>query len=112
MTQRAERKKLLWQELGKIVEVLKAKYKPEKIILFGSLARGEIKEWTDIDLVIIKQTNKDPWQRTKEVDKFIKHTLPVDLLIYTPREVKERLSMNDFFVKEFIEKGKVVYEST
>jgi hypothetical protein len=60
--------------------------------------------------MIIKQTRKNPWERTAEVDRFIKHNVPIEFLVYTPKEVKERLQMNDFFIKEILEKGKVVYE--
>ncbi|MEK7275274.1 MAG: hypothetical protein AAB110_08450 [Candidatus Desantisbacteria bacterium] len=49
-------------------------------------------------------------ERAAEVDQFIKHNLPVDFLVYTPEEVKERVQINDFFIKEILEKGQVIYE--
>jgi len=51
-------KQVLNQELERIVEVLKNKYKPEKIIAYGSIATGKIHEWSDIDIAIIKKTSK------------------------------------------------------
>ncbi|MBU0600635.1 nucleotidyltransferase domain-containing protein [bacterium] len=101
---------LFLEEVKEIVQILKIKYKPEKIILFGSLANGKTDEDSDIDLIIIKQTKKNPWERAAEVDQFIKHNVPVDFLVYTPEEVKERVQINDFFIKEVLEKGQVIYE--
>lgn len=98
------------EEVKEIVQALKVNYKPEKIILFGSLANGKTNESSDIDLMIIKQTKKNPWERAAEVDRFIKHNLPVDFLVYTPEEVKERIQINDFFIKEIMERGQVIYE--
>lgn len=101
---------LLEEELKKIVQRLKTNYKPERIILFGSLVDGRVGRGSDIDLIIIKQTEEDPWTRASKVDRFIEHNMPVELLVYTPEEIEERLQMNDFFVKEVLERGKVLYE--
>ena len=53
-----QRKEALEKELHGIVATLVEKYKPEKIILFGSLATGKMHEWSDIDLLIIKLSRK------------------------------------------------------
>lgn len=97
-------------ELKKIVDSIESNYHPEKIILFGSLAAGRATKGSDIDLIVIKETDKDPWSRNEEVDRYIPHAVPVDVLVYTPREIAERLSINDFFVKEILETGKLLYE--
>jgi predicted nucleotidyltransferase len=101
---------LLKEEVKNIVERLKANYNPDKIILFGSLVEGTAGRGSDIDLIIIKQTKEDPWTRTSQVDRFIEHNMPVELLVYTPEEIEERLKMNDFFVKEVLERGEILYE--
>jgi len=97
------------EKLKKIIQNLKS-YDPEKIILFGSSTKGKLSKGSDIDLIIIKQTKDDPWKRAAQVDRFIDHVVPVDVLIYTPDEIEERLKMNDFFVKDILKKGKVLYE--
>ena len=63
------RKQLLNSELERIITLLKTEYDPEKIILFGSLATGNIHEWSDIDLFIIKETDKRPIDRCIEICK-------------------------------------------
>jgi predicted nucleotidyltransferase len=100
----------LESELAKIVDSIEKNYHPEKIVLFGSLAEGRLTKGCDIDLLVIKDTDKDPWSRSEEVDRFIQHTVPVDVLVYTPREIEERLGINDSFLKEILETGKVLYE--
>lgn len=100
----------LENELENIVRSIESNYQPEKIILFGSLAQGKAGEGSDVDLLVIKDTDKDPWERSEEIDRFIKHDVPADVLVYTPREILERLAMNDFFIRDILEKGKVLYE--
>jgi predicted nucleotidyltransferase len=97
-------------ELSSIIQKLKTGYKPEKIILFGSLARGRITDSSDIDLLIVKRTTKDPWARLRDADRYLDHNFPVDFLIYTPEEIKQRLKSGDPFVEDILEKGTVVYE--
>jgi predicted nucleotidyltransferase len=98
------------KEMERIVSQISHKYSPEKIILFGSLASDRATTAHDIDLLVIKQTDKNPWQRTREVNGLFEHTLPVDLLVYTPEEIVTRVEMNDFFILDIMEHGKVVYE--
>ncbi len=93
-----------------VVEQLSRGYTPEKIILFGSLADGQASQGSDIDLLIIKQTDKNPWQRMREVSQLIEHSVPIDLLVYTPEELQDRIAMHDFFVLDILKHGKVVYE--
>ena len=100
----------LRNELEKIVHSIEINYHPEKIVLYGSLAAGRETEGSDIDILVIKDTDKDPWSRTAEIDQFIDHQAPIDVLVYTSGEIKERLKMQDFFIKDILENGKVVYE--
>lgn len=96
--------------LETVVKSLRDKYHPEKIILFGSLTRKNIAEGSDIDLLIIKETDKNPWERAREVESIVERKVPFDLLVYTPEEIRDRLKINDFFIEEIFEKGEVIYE--
>lgn len=98
------------KEMQRIVAQISRDYSPEKIILFGSLASGRAEDARDIDLLVIKKTDKNPWQRTREVNHLFEHTAPIDLLVYTPEEISARIEMNDFFILDIMEHGKVVYE--
>lgn len=89
---------------GQLIE----KYKPEKIILFGSAAWGG-KEINDIDLCIIK---KDvPYygaDRMSELYHLMDTIVAVDYIVYKPEEVEERLSLGDPFIKKIFKGGKVL----
>jgi len=105
-----ERKALLEEELLRIVTVLIEKYQPEKIVLFGSLAGGNIHEWSDIDLLIVKETEKRPIERILEVVRLVQPRVGIDLFVYTPSEVETLLRENVSFVCDIMKTGKVLYE--
>ncbi len=101
------------KEINKINEQIKEKYQPEKIILYGSSARGTITENSDIDLLIIKKTDKKRNERFREVRTIVrdlKRRIPFSPVVYTPNEIEQRINLGDFFIKEILEKGKVLYE--
>ncbi len=103
------RKLLLREELKKDLNILKEKYHPYKVILFGSLNSGKVNEWSDIDLLIIKETDKPFFERMKEIYLLLEPKVGMDILVYTPKEygyMKERV----FFKNEVLQKGKVLYE--
>jgi len=101
------------QILSEIVKKLKNDYKPIKIILFGSYAYGNPTQNSDIDLLILKDTDKKRADRFVWVKRIIYNPdleISVSPLVYTPDELKERLRIGDDFVKEIIQKGVVLYE--
>jgi predicted nucleotidyltransferase len=97
------------KKLKVIVEALKA-YKPEKIILFGSSAKGDTDEYSDIDLVIIKKTQDRFLQRLKKTALLIKEPIPVDLFVYTPEEFTQMLNDENPFAQIVTKEGMVIYE--
>jgi len=105
-----ERKILLDAELKKIVEVLKQKYDPERIVLFGSLLDGNIHEYSDIDLLIIKKTSKRPIDRIIEVAQIINPSLGVDLFVYTPEEFDTLVNEKYSFFINILKNSKILYE--
>jgi len=92
-----------------IVENLK-KYNPEKIILFGSHAWGKPRKDSDIDLLIIKETKESHYKRIPEARKYLRNINEAfDILIMRPDEVEKRLKLGDFFIKNIINQGKILY---
>jgi predicted nucleotidyltransferase len=105
-----KRRALLEAELARVVTILTEHYRPHKILLFGSAVGGQTTAWSDLDLVIIKDTEKRFLDRTKEVMQLTQPRVGVDILVYTPEEFT-RLSQERYFVRdEIIGKGKVLYE--
>ena len=98
-------------KMAQVVKNLK-KFKPKKIILFGSWAWGKPKADSDVDLFIIKETKKSPYKRIPEARKHLRRiNLPFDILVFTSKEVEDRLKVKDFFISEIVNKGKVLYEA-
>jgi predicted nucleotidyltransferase len=108
---RQNRTSQLRKELDRYVGILVSEYIPEKIILFGSVASGKIREWSDIDLVIIKKTDKPFLERTRDVIHLLKPRSGLDVMVYTPEEFDNLSRTRRFFQEEVIAKGKVVYEA-
>jgi len=95
-----------------IVHKIVAGYAPQKIILFGSYAYGEPDDASDVDLLIIKDTDKRPIERWMEVKRLLRdssRTVSVSPLVYTRQELEQRLAIKDFFIQEVLEKGEVLY---
>lgn len=111
MTTVANRQAQLEKALQGMVAILVKEYQPEKIILFGSLATGEVREGSDVDLVIIKDTPKRPIDRQVEVYGLIKPDIGLDLFIYTPKEFRYLESIGYSLTREIADKGKVLYEA-
>ncbi len=105
-----ERKKLLDEELNRIIEVIKRDYEPERVILFGSLADGRVHEWSDIDLLIVKKTKKRPIERCLEVCRLIRPKIGIDLFIYTPEEYENLINERFSFLINILKMGKILYE--
>jgi predicted nucleotidyltransferase len=98
--------------LREVVEVLAAEYQPERIILFGSYAYGEPDATSDIDLLILKETDKSfpkRWAEVCELAAEIVGTIPFSPMVLTPTELEERRAKGDQFFGEILRKGKVLY---
>ena len=99
--------------IGDIVEKIKEGYSPEKIILFGSYARGQPQEDSDIDLLIIKETDERPMERWLKVRRIVRDSsrkIVVSPFVYTPAEIEHRFKLGDFFLKGIFKEGELLYE--
>ncbi len=98
------------KEIRNITEQIVEKYKPEKIILYGSFAYGKPHKDSDVDLLVLKKTKKRKTKRHLELDRILlDRTMPLDILVYTPQEIEKRVSLNDFFIKNILKQGKILY---
>ncbi len=104
------RKEELELELERLLVRLIPQYQPDEVILFGSLAQGEVRVWSDLDLIIIKDTPKRFLDRTAEVLEFIDPRVGADILVYTPEEFEQLCRERPFFKEEIMAKGRVIYE--
>ena len=104
------RLQILTQELERYLRLLIAHEQPDRVIVFGSLARGEVHPWSDIDLVIVKPTSLPFWKRLRRVRQLLKPQVGTDILYYTPQEFEEMQRERSFFREEIAGRRRVVYE--
>jgi predicted nucleotidyltransferase len=87
-------------------------FRPHKIILFGSYAGGKPTADSDVDLLVIMPRTRDRGERMSvRIRQVVPRDFALDLLVRTPAEVTKRLRWGDFFLREIMENGKVMYEA-
>lgn len=87
-------------------------FHPIKVVLFGSYAYGYPNKESDLDVLVIMDSEETPHKRVIRVRQIAKIPfLPLDVIVRTPQEVAQRLAMGDFFLKEILDKGRVLYEN-
>ena len=83
----------------------------EKVVLFGSHARGTADEDSDVDLLVILPFQGRSVDQSVAIRMELRPHFPLDILVKTPEQIKERLQLNDYFIREIMEEGKVLYET-
>jgi predicted nucleotidyltransferase len=102
------------QQTKRVCDAIAAEFHPEKIVLFGSRSHGRSRPDSDIDLLVVMPFETSPFRQAAIILNHIVRTvgvLPLDLIVRTADQVKERLRMGDNFMREIIEHGKVMYEA-
>ena len=103
-------RKATQDDIRSFVEEVVNRFSPERIVLFGSHAAGDTSSESDVDLLVVMGFEGRPHQQAFEIRRSVKRSFPLDLLVRRPSDVERRLSMGDFFIKEILEKGEVLYE--
>ncbi len=99
------------EKISEIVNKIASGYDPDKIILFGSYATGNPNDDSDLDLFIIKDSNIPRPQRSVHVRRLLFGSMiPIDLIVYTPKELEESKKSKYSFVNEVLNSGKTIYE--
>lgn len=99
------------RRIRQVVEDLK-RYQPLRIILFGSAARGDADAQSDLDFVVIKQTDQSFLERLKEAALLlVKAPGSIDILVYTPEEWQRMQEAESPFAERVHTEGRVVYEA-
>ncbi|HNS03281.1 MAG TPA: nucleotidyltransferase domain-containing protein [Anaerolineae bacterium] len=94
-----------------VVERLTSELQPERVILFGSYAHGAPTPDSDVDLLVVLETDASATERYLAVSRLLyPRPFPVDILVRTPAEIEQALRTNDFFIREILDQGRVLYE--
>lgn len=104
--------KSLAAQVQHVCDRIVAEFKPEKIILFGSYAYGVPKRDSDLDLMVVMRFEGDPLEKAVAILKRLNMLLPIDLLVKTPEQIEQRLKIGDRFIREVVERGKVIYAAS
>lgn len=100
--------------INRAIEFVKEKTSPQKIYLFGSYAKGTQTKDSDLDFLIIEDTNLPRHKRTVplytlEKTKKIGAHIGIDFIIYTPSEFEKRKNEPNSIVGEVLRSGKLIY---
>ena len=105
------RKRIPSSVIRALARQIAEKFKPKKIILFGSYAHGKPNAESDVDLLVVMDTPLKEVRQSIEICWQIDHRFGLDLIVYTPKHLAERVKMGDWFLRDVLKEGKVLYES-
>ena len=105
------------EEIRNLVLAIVEGVKPKKVILFGSRARGNEGDISDVDILVVMDTDKPKYRRRSEISRLLwDFDFPIDIVVYTPDEFKEAVEHEDYyfnpFIKDAVKEGVVLYENT
>lgn len=86
-------------------------FHPQRIILFGSHARGTPTEDSDVDLMVVLRHRGHAVDKAIEIRRKLPRSFAMDLLVRSPAEMRKRIGMGDSFIQDIVEHGKVLYEA-
>jgi len=99
------------KKINDIVARIAAKFNPDKIILFGSYASGKPNNDSDIDLLVIQDTDLPRHKRSFDIQKMlIGSMIPMDILVYTNNEFEKEKNEKYSFLNSAIKTSKILYE--
>ena len=94
-----------------IVRKIVGAFRPRRIVMFGSRARGETRPDADVDLMVEMETDEPPAQRVRMIDAlFGLRRWAMDVIVYTPQEVEQHRQYRNSFIRMIESEGKVLYE--
>jgi uncharacterized protein len=101
---------LLPKAVQRTIKAIAKGYVPRQIWLFGSYARGDSHQGSDLDLIIIKDTDKRFLDRIEEVLQYCPGGLAVEPMVYTQQEKETMIAENNSFLQRAFSEGILVYE--
>ena len=97
--------------IQKIVQQIADRFHPQKVILFGSYAYGKPTEDSDVDLLVVMETEENPMHVAGLISAAVDHPLPLDILVMTPSRLEEYVNEKAIFETQLVTKGVVLYEA-
>ncbi len=98
-------------ELKQVVERIVERFRPCQIILFGSHARGEGSADSDVDLLVVLDTDVSPLLAAAQISAALPHPFPLDIVVRTPADLRQAIDGQYVFETEISRQGIVLYEA-
>lgn len=98
-------------QIQRVTDEIARKFSPDKIILFGSYAYGTPTEDSDVDLLVVIPFEGRKAKKAIEIRSAVYAEFPMDLIPITAERLQYRIEIEDFFLREVVERGKVLYEA-
>ena len=97
-------------EIEKVARDIGKAASAERVILFGSYASGHASESSDVDLMVIADSKEPRHKRSRELYRSLQRCrFPVDILVYTPAEVRANAQTPVSFIAQVLREGRIVY---
>ena len=99
------------EEIQAFVDQVVKRFRPTKVILFGSYAYGNPNADSDVDLMVVMRHRGAGVKIATQIRLACPRKFPMDLLVRSPAELRKRIKMGDTFVQEITSKGIVLHEA-
>lgn len=102
---------LTLRDIQKIVQQIVEHFHPQKVILFGSYAHGTPTEDSDVDLLVVMETEEPPLHAAARIAAAIDHPCALDILVRRPSDLEASLARKGVFATEVLTTGVMLYEA-
>lgn len=99
------------QRIKQYVDELVREFSPERVVMFGSYASGKPHTDSDVDLLVVMKHRGAAVEQAAQIRRRIRAGFPLDIIVRSPAALQRRAAMGDTFIREILEKGKVLHES-
>lgn len=98
-------------QIRQFANAVAERFKPQRIVLFGSYAYGSPTKDSDVDLLVVMPEDRRKGRKAVEIRQAIDVDFPLDLIVRTPKDIQWRLAEGDCFLQEVLTKGETMYEA-
>ena len=99
------------KKIKAFVNELVRHYHPQRVVLFGSYAHGTPTADSDVDLLVVMPHKAHPAIKAAEIRNRIRAEFPMDLIVVSPRAMRQRIATGDFFFAEILQRGRTLHET-
>lgn len=100
------------REIRAFAKRIAAEFRPRRIILFGSYAYGTPTNDSDVDLLVVMPYRGHSIRKTIEIRQRLDAPFAMDLIVRSPAEMQTRYRLEDWFIREIVDKGRIVYDAS